>query len=379
MMGQYDVIVIGAGISGAVIAERYASRDKKVLVIEKRNHIGGNCFDYYNEDGILVSKYGAHIFHTNFEDVWKYVNQFSEFNSYVHRVLTVVEKKLVPVPVNITTVNSIFGLSIQNELEMDAWLARNQVQCTNPKNSKEAAISRVGTILYKKMFENYTKKQWNKFPEEMDASVLSRIPVRNNFDDRYFTDKYQALPVGGYTKFFQKILSHPNIHIMLNTDYFDVRNMLPLHSKLFYTGPIDQFFDFKCHMDHLEYRSIRFNFETYQQEFFQKNSVINYPELDVPYTRIVEFKHFTKQIHPKTTICKEISINGNGKNEKYYPVPTQRNHAIFEKYKEETNYLNNIYFVGRLANYKYFNMDQAFKHALDLFYKIEEDEPYLVN
>jgi UDP-galactopyranose mutase len=372
-MKNADILIIGAGISGATLAERYASLGKTVLILEKRNHIGGNCYDYYNDDGILISKYGAHLFHTNDEDVWKYVNRFATWYPYEHRVKAFVDGKLVPIPVNITTVNQLFGLHIQNEKEMQGWLKKHQIHNSNPHNGEEAALARVGKTLYEKMFKNYTKKQWDKYPEELDASVLNRIPVRDNFDDRYFSDKYQALPEGGYTPLFQKMLSHPNITVALDSDYFDIRDRLGEYEKIFYTGPIDQFFDFKYSVDeHLEYRSLRFQFETHDKEFYQKHSVINYPN-DHKFTRIVEYKHFTKQKHPKTTISKEFSVDYEpGVNEPYYPVPNPRNQAIYEKYRKETEKLKNIFFVGRLANYKYFNMDQAFKAALDLFDSLEK-------
>ncbi|CAN5168664.1 UDP-galactopyranose mutase [soil metagenome] len=370
----YDIIIIGAGISGATLAERYATQqNKKVLLLEKRDHIGGNCYDFYNDDGILVSKYGAHLFHTNFEDVWTYIQQFSKWYPYEHRVKASVDGKLVPVPVNITTVNELFGLQIQNESEMDDWLKKNQIANSHPKNSEEAALARVGPILYEKLFKNYTKKQWNKFPAELDPLVLNRIPVRNNFDDRYFSDIHQALPTEGYTKLFEKMLKHPNITVKLNTDYFENRNSYTGHEKLFYTGAIDQFFDFKHSVSQsLEYRSIQFVWETHNQEQYQNNPVINYPN-DYDFTRIVEYKHFTHQKHPKTTISKEISCDFiPGKNEPYYPVPNEKNQAIFELYQQEAENLEEkgVYFVGRLANYKYFNMDQAFKNALDLFNKL---------
>lgn len=364
-----DIVIIGAGISGAVLAERYASIGKNVVILEKRDHIAGNCYDYYNEDGILVSKYGAHLFHTNFEDVWDYVQQFSDWYKYEHKVLARVDGKLVPVPVNITTVNKLLGTSIKNEEEMQQWLEQNALQIDTPKNGKEAALARVGPELYEKIFKNYTKKQWDKYPEELDASVLNRIPVRPNFDDRYFSDKYQYLPKGGYTQMFEKILDHKNITVLLNTDYFDVRDQLNGYEKLFYTGPVDQFFDFKHSIqEKLEYRSIRFVHETLDQEYFQENSVINYPN-EEEFTRIVEYKHITGQKNPKTTIVKEYTTD---EGEPYYPVPNPRNQAIYEKYREEADKLQNIYFVGRLANYKYFNMDQAFKNALDLFKSLEE-------
>ncbi len=368
---EYDIIVVGAGISGAVLAQQYASKqNKKVLILEKRNHIGGNCYDYINEDGILVSKYGAHLFHTNFKDVWEYIHQFSEFTPYQHKVLAFVDNMLVPIPVNITTVNKIFNLNIQNEAEMDDWLSKNQIKNDNPQNGREAALSRVGEVLYEKLFKNYTKKQWNKYPEELAAEVLNRIPVRNNFDDRYFSDTYQGQPKEGYTKLFEKMLDNPNITIKLNTDYFEVKDTLGNYEKLFFTGPIDQFFGYKYSTDDkLEYRSIRFEFETHNTEHYQENSVINYPN-DNEFTRIVEYKYFTGQQHPKTTISKEFSMDYiPGVNEPYYPVPNPKNHEIYAKYQEEAKMLEEkgIYFVGRLANYKYFNMDQAFKNALDLF------------
>lgn len=367
---SYDIVIVGAGISGAVLAERYASCSKSVLIIEKRDHIGGNCYDFYNDDGILVSKYGAHLFHTNFEDVWEYVNRFSSWYPYEHKVLAQVDGCLVPIPVNITTVSKLFGLSIKNEKEMQQWLDDNQVKNNNPKNGEEAALARVGSVLYEKMFKNYTKKQWDKYPAELDASVLNRIPVRSNFDDRYFDDKYQYLPSGGYTQLFNKMLDNPLITVMLNTDYFDIKDQLHDYTKLFYTGPIDRYFDFKYSLkSHLEYRSINFVWETHDVEYYQGSSVINYPSLeDGEFTRIVEYKHFTKQIHPKTTISKEYSVNHvEGKTEPYYPVPNPENQAMYDKYKAEADKLTDIYFVGRLANYKYFNMDQAFKNALDLF------------
>ncbi len=378
-MGHYNIVVIGAGISGAVLAERYASLGKKVLVLEKRNHIGGNCYDYYNEHGILVSKYGAHLFHTNYEDVWEYVNRFSEWYTYEHRVLARVDGMLVPIPVNITTVNKLFGLNIQTESEMQQWLEHVQVKNEHPQNGEEAALARVGPVLYEKMFKHYTKKQWAKDPKELDASVLQRIPVRTNFDDRYFSDKYQALPAGGYTQMFERIFSHPNIEVRVNTDFFDMRESPEIvgAEKIFYTGPIDRFFDYKYSTQgkKLQWRSIRFEWETLNMDSFQENSVINYPDpRDGDFTRIIEYKKITQQKHPKTTICREYSTDFG---EPYYPVPNPENDAIFQQYKLEADKLKNIYFVGRLANYKYFNMDQAFKNALDLFNALEG--PTLLN
>ena len=367
-----DILIIGAGISGAVLAERYAAIGKKVLILEKRDHIAGNCYDYIDENGILVSKYGAHLFHTKEEDVWKYVNRFSSWYKWEHKVIAKVDNQLVPIPVNITTVNKIFNLNISTEEEMRNWLEENRIEIENPKNGKEAVLDKVGPVLYEKMFRHYTKKQWDKFPEELDADVLNRIPVRTNFDERYFSDKYQALPENGYTKMFENILKHPNIRVELNTDYFDVKDEISGYSKLFYTGPIDRFFEFKYSLeDKLEYRSINFVSETVDKEYFQENSVVNYPGMEVDFTRIVEYKHFGNQKSEKTTIVKEFTVDTG---EPYYPVPNKKNRTIYERYKKEAENLKDIYFVGRLANYKYFNMDQAFKNALDLFKSLEGKE-----
>lgn len=368
MMTQADIVVIGAGISGATLAERYAAHGYQVLVLEKRDHVGGNCYDYYNEAGILVAKYGPHIFHTNDEGVWKYVNRFAEWQPYEHRVLAKVDGKLVPVPVNITTVNTLFDLDLRTEEEMKAWLATHQVPNAQPQNGREAALARVGEVLYTKIFKNYTRKQWDKWPEELDASVLNRIPVRTTFDDRYFADTYQALPVGGYTKLFENMLSHPNITVKLETDFFDIKDQIKGFQKMFYTGPIDRFFEFKKDVqEKLEYRSLRFEHETLDQESYQGHAVINYPN-EEQFTRIVEYKFLTGQRHPQTTIVKEYST---AEGEPYYPVPNPRNRQLYAQYQKRAARLKNIYFVGRLANYKYFNMDEAFKNALDLFDRLE--------
>lgn len=371
-MEKFDIVVIGAGISGAVLAERYASTGKKVLVLEKRNHIAGNCYDYIDSNGILVSKYGAHLFHTNDEEVWQYVNQFADWYEWEHKVLAKVDGQLVPVPVNINTVNKLFKLNIRTEKEMEDWLNAHRPRLLNVQNGKDAALSRVGWVLYEKMFRHYTKKQWDKYPEELDASVLNRIPVRTNFDDRYFTDKYQALPKGGYTAMFKKILSHPNITVKLSTDYFDVKPKISGYEKLFYTGPIDRFFDFKHSLkEKLEYRSINFVTETVNKEYYQENSVVNYPGKDVGFTRIIEYKHFGNQQSKRTTVVKEFTVD---EGEPYYPVPNERNQRIYDKYRAEAEKLMDVYFVGRLANYKYFNMDQAFKNALDLFNNLQQSD-----
>jgi len=368
-MKKIDILIVGAGISGSVLAERYANMGKKVLILEKRDHIAGNCYDFIDGNGILVSKYGAHLFHTNFEDVWQYVNLFADWYDYEHKVVARVDDKTVPIPVNITTVNTLFGEQILSKEEMSEWLEDARIPFEKPANGEEAVLNRVGPELYEKMFKHYTKKQWDKYPGELDASVLERIPVRHDWDDRYFSDKYQALPKGGYTALFENILDHPNIEVMLNTDFFDVKDEISGYEKLFYTGPVDRYFEFKESLvEKLEYRSINFVTETHDVEFYQENSVVNYPGLDVDFTRIVEYKHFGNQKSDKTTIVKEFTVD---EGDPYYPVPNPRNQEIYAKYKEEVDKLTDVHFVGRLANYKYFNMDQAFKNALDLFESLE--------
>ena len=366
-----DILIIGAGISGATLAERYASAGRTVTVLEKRNHIAGNCYDHYDDNGILVSAYGAHLFHTNDEEVWEYVNRFGEWYPWEHRVVARVDGKTVPIPVNMTTVNTLFGLNLRSEDEMQQWLDRNRIPFEKPANGEEAVLNRVGPVLYDKMFRHYTKKQWDKYPEELHASVLERIPVRQNTDDRYFSDTYQALPKGGYTRMFENMLNHPNITVRLNTDYFDVQEEYEAYGKLFYTGPIDRFFEFRDALtERLEYRSINFVTELLDQDYYQENSVVNYPGREVDFTRIVEYKHFGDQKSPKTTIVKEFTVDGG---EPYYPVPNEKNQKIYEQYRAKAEALTDVYFVGRLANYKYFNMDQAFKNALDLYKSLETE------
>jgi UDP-galactopyranose mutase len=362
-----DIIVVGCGLSGCVIAERFASvLNKKVLIIEKRDHIGGNCYDYIDEKtGILVNKYGAHLFHTNHEQVWNYVNQFEEWIRWEHKVLGMVDNKLVPIPVNITTVNQVCLQNIKNEQEMELWLKENQVICSEITNSEQVAKQRVGNLLYEKIFKTYTKKQWNKDPNELKPEVLERIPIRNNFDSRYFSDKYQALPKHGYTQFFKRLLDHPNITVRLETNFSDLD--IPKDKMIIYTGPIDQYFS-SIGLPPLEYRSIRFVSESFENmNYYQPNSVVNYPGSEVDFTRIVEYKHFLNQSSPHTIIIKEYSSD---EGEPYYPVLNDQNIELYQKYQKMASKEKNVFFIGRLANYKYFNMDEAIKNALDHFEKL---------
>jgi UDP-galactopyranose mutase len=368
---KYQILIVGAGISGSVLAQQYSTIGKRVLVIDKRNHIGGNCYDFFNKDGVMVSQYGAHLFHTNYLKVWQYLQKFSQWIPYKHKVLSSVEDKLVGIPVNIKTVNTLFSLDIKNSKEMDKWLSKEQIKIPNPKNSEEVALKRVGKRLYDLLFKNYTIKQWGKHPIELDSSVMARIPVRNNFNDYYFNDKYQAQPKEGFYKLFGKILDHELITVSLGVNFFDYKKTTDLTNfeKIFYSGPIDSFFDYNIDGKKLEYRSIDFQFETHDKEYFQGNSVINYSNKN-KFTRIAEYKHITGQKISKTTISKEFP---SSIGEPYYPVPTRENRSLYKKYKAMAKKLNNIYFIGRLAEYRYINMDEAFKNALDLFEKLEKN------
>jgi len=355
------ILIVGAGLSGCTVARVMADAGHAVHIIEKRNHIAGNCYDFINEHGIRISMYGAHLFHTNSEQVWEFVQRFATWIPWEHRVIGRIQDTEFPIPVNRDTVNQLCNTSLQTEQDMKEWLLAHQIPCTTPQNSEEMALSRMGPELYEKIVKHYTYKQWAKYPAELDASVLARIPVRTN-EDRYFTDVHQALPKDGYTAFVQSMIEHPSIRISLNTDY--AKEMREEYDVLCYTGPIDLYHN---GLPKLEYRSIRFETEHRMVDQFQSNSVVNYPSTEEPYTRIVEYKHFLNQHAPgKTTIVKEYTTS---EGEPYYPVPTKKNQELYEQYKQlptETG----VYFVGRLANYKYYNMDAAIENALGVAQEI---------
>jgi UDP-galactopyranose mutase len=359
-----SVLIVGCGLSGVVMADRFArEKNKKVLVIDKREHIGGNVYDYIDpETDILMNKYGAHLFHTNNERVWEYVNRYGKWVRWDHRVIGKIDHTVFPIPININSVNTLCEKNIKDSSEMKDYLQTIQHCYETIHNSEEMALSRVGQELYEKVFKQYTYKQWAKYPDELDPSVLARIPIRTDFDDRYFTDRYQALPQKGYTHFIEQILSHPNITVKLNTNYFDMIDIEPKPEITIYTGPIDEYYP---DMDPLEYRSIDFIVERHKNMmFYQPNSVVNYPGNDTPYTRIVEYKHFLNQQSNDTVIVKEITKD---KGEPYYPIPNQKNMAQYEKYKEKAGKEKDTHFLGRLANYKYFNMDEAIANSLTYF------------
>ncbi len=365
---MFDYLIVGAGFAGSVLAERLASRaGKKVLLVEKRDHIGGNAYDYHNKDGILIHKYGPHIFHTNSREVFDYLGQFTPWRPYEHKVLASVDGQLVPIPINQNTINQLYGLNLSSD-EVETFLNSKAEKISPVKTSEDVVISKVGKELYEKFFKGYTKKQWDLDPSELDASVTARVPTRTNKDDRYFTDTYQAMPLYGYTKMFQKMLSHPNIKIMLNTDYKEIMDIIP-YQHMIYTGPIDNFFNY-CYGP-LPYRSLNFKFETIEAEFYQPTGTVNYPN-EHAYTRITDFKYLTGQKHHKTTVVYEYPV---AEGDPYYPVPRPENAEIYKKYQQLASSMTNTFFVGRLATYKYYNMDQVVAQALTLFKKLVPSQP----
>lgn len=363
---------MGAGLAGSVLAERLASKaNKKVLLIDKRNHIGGNTYDYYNSDGILIHKYGPHIFHTNSKEVFDYLGKFTDWRPYEHHVLASVDGQLVPIPINQNTVNSLFGLNLSGEQVHDFFNSRAEKK-DQVLTSEDVVVNAVGRELYEKFFKHYTIKQWALDPSELDASVTARVPTRTNKDNRYFTDKFQAMPLHGYTNMFRSLLDHSNIHLMLNTDYKDVVNEIKFKT-LIYSGPIDDYFDF-C-FGKLPYRSINFKNQTIDSENYQSTGTVNYP-MSQAYTRITEFKHLTGQKHEKTSIVFEYPT---AEGDPYYPIPRKENTDIYNQYKLLAESEPNTFFTGRLGTYKYYNMDQVVAQSLALFRKLNSKDSAYVN
>ncbi len=365
---MYDYLIVGCGFAGSVLAERLArEEDKKVLILDKRPHIAGNAYDCYDDTGVLIHKYGPHIFHTNSLDVFEYLSRFTEWCPYEHRVLASVDGQEVPIPINLDTINQLYGTKLTSA-EVTDFFASKAEKRSPILTSEDVVVNTVGTELFEKFFKGYTKKQWDLYPAELDASVTARVPTRTNRDDRYFTDTYQAMPAQGYTAMFQKMLDHPNIHIMLNTDYRDVISMIP-HKELIYTGPIDQYFDYR--FGKLPYRSLEFRFETKDQEQYQKVGTVNYPN-SYQYTRITEFKHLTGQQHHRTSLVYEYP---QAEGDPYYPIPRAQNTELYNQYRKLAGTLDKVHFIGRLGTYKYYNMDQVVAQALALFRKLQSREP----
>lgn len=357
---EYKYVIVGAGLAGLTMAERIANELKeKVLIIEKRNHIGGNVYDSYNEDGILIHNYGPHIFHTNDQGVYEYLSRFTKWNDFWHRVLTYVDGNLVPMPITVETINKLYNLNLDCS-QVEEFLKEQAVEIDEIKTSKDVALSKVGKDIYEKIFESYTRKQWGIDPSELDTSVISRIPIRLNRDTRYFADKYQGMPKRGYTKMCENMAANKNIKILLNTDYKEVLQDIK-YDTLIYTGATDEFYNFKH--GKLAYRSVNFVFETFDQEQYQEAPVVNYPN-DYDFTRITEYKKLTWQDHKKTTIGKEFP---SAEGEPYYPFPTKEYKDQFALYEEEMKKESKVIFLGRLAEYRYYNMDAVVRRALDAF------------
>jgi len=360
---MFDYLIVGAGFAGSVLAERLANgAGKRVLIVEKRPHIGGNAYDHYDDAGILVHKYGPHIFHTNSREVFAYLSRFTAWREYQHRVLASVDGQLLPMPINLDTVNRLYGLGLTS-FELEGFFARVAEQCDPVRTSEDVVVSKVGRDLYEKFFRSYTRKQWGLDPSELDASVTARIPVRTNRDDRYFGDTYQAMPLHGYTRMFELMLESPKIKVMLNTEYREIKDLIPFR-ELIYTGPVDAYFDFR--FGRLPYRSLDFQFETLDRERYQATGTVNYPNEHL-YTRVSEFKHLTGQEHRRTTIVYEYP---KAEGDPYYPVPRPENAERYKEYQALARTTRNVHFVGRLATYKYYNMDQVTAQALALYARI---------
>jgi UDP-galactopyranose mutase len=359
----FDYLIVGAGFAGSVLAERLArGSGKKVLLVDRRPHIGGNAYDCYDDAGILIHKYGPHIFHTNSKEVFEYLSTFTEWRPYEHRVRASVDGQLVPIPINLDTINQLYGLSL-NSMEVEGFFASMAEARDSIRTSEDVVVARVGRELYEKFFRGYTRKQWGLDPSQLDAMVTSRVPVRTNRDDRYFTDTYQAMPQRGYTRMFEKMLDHPNIKILLNCDYREIRDEVA-YDKLIFTGPVDEFFDYRY--GKLPYRSLRFDFRTVNQEWAQSSAVINYPNEHL-YTRVTELKRLTGQEHAKSTLVYEFP---QAEGDPYYPVPRPENAELYKKYQALAEATPNVQFVGRLATYKYYNMDQVVGQALSVYARL---------
>ena len=363
----YDYLIVGAGYAGSVLAERLASQHgARILLIDRRPHVGGNAYDEPNEDGILYHKYGPHIFHTNSEQVVDYLSQFTEWRPYEHRVLAQVRGQQVPIPINRTTLNMLFDAKLETDEDAAEFLASRSEPVDNIQTSEDVVINAVGRELYELFFRGYTRKQWRLDPSELDKQVTSRIPTRTNTDDRYFSDTFQAMPRDGYTAMFKRMLDHELIEVRTGVDYRDIRNKVDAH-QIIYSGPIDEYFDFR--FGKLPYRSLRFDHQTLGEEWHQPVAVVNYPAEDVTYTRITEYKHLTGQEHPRTTITYEYP---SAEGDPYYPVPRDENQALYKKYEALADATSGVTFVGRLATYRYYNMDQIVGQALATFRRLDE-------
>jgi UDP-galactopyranose mutase len=353
-----------------VLAERLATQlGKRVLVVDRRPHVGGNAYDEKDAAGVLMHRYGPHIFHTNSDEVSGYLSQFTRWRPYEHRVLASVRGGLmVPIPINRTTLNALYSLDLKSDEEAAAYLAARAEPVEKIRTSEDVVVSAVGRELYETFFQGYTRKQWGMDPSELDKSVTARVPTRTNTDDRYFTDKFQNMPADGYTRMFENMLDHKGIELELGVDFEDVRGEV-VYDRLIFTGPVDEYFDFRH--GKLPYRSLKFRHETLDQEWFQPVGTVNHPAESTPYTRISEYKHMTGQKAGRTTITYEYP---SAEGDPYYPVPRPENQALYKKYEAMALETPNVHFVGRLATYRYYNMDQVVGQALAAYRRIAERE-----
>lgn len=362
----YDYLIVGAGFAGSVLAERLASvLDKRVLVIDRRPHIAGNAFDHYNEAGVLVHRYGPHIFHTNAKRIVDYLSHFTQWRPYEHRVLAQVNDQQVPIPINLTTLNMLYGLNLDEEQAAE-FLASRAEPVEHIRTSEDVVVNQIGRELYETFFRGYTRKQWGLDPSKLDKSVTARVPTRTNTDDRYFTDSFQMMPQDGYTVLFENLLNHPNITLQLDVDFEALRDQIDYH-HLIYTGPIDEYFGYQ--LGKLPYRCLRFEHKTFDQAVFQPVGVVNYPSEDVPYTRITEYKYLTGQRHPKTSVTYEFPTD---QGDPYYPIPRAENTELYRRYRALADATPGVTFLGRLGSYRYYNMDQVVGQALATFEHLAE-------
>ena len=365
---DYDWLVVGAGFAGSVLAERLArERGERVLLIDRRPHVAGNAYDHLDAAGLLIHQYGPHIFHTNSRDVFEYLSRFTRWRPYQHQVLGRVDGCLVPIPINLDTINKLYRLDLTSA-ELDAWFVARAEPVDVIRTSEDVVVSKVGRELYEKFFRDYTRKQWGLDPSELDKSVTARVPVRTDRNDRYFTDEFQFMPAQGYTRMFERMLEHPNITVRVGTDYRMLGQGVSFR-RMIWTGPVDELFGY-C-FGRLPYRSLRFVHETLDQERFQSVGTVNYPQTEA-YTRITEYKHLTGQTHKQTSITYEYP---EAEGDPYYPVPRPENHLLYKRYEALADATADTWFVGRLATYRYYNMDQVVAQALATFKRIDASIP----
>lgn len=373
-MSQTNIIV-GSGFSGSTMARLIAEKlDEKVVVVDKKDHIAGNSYDYRDENGIMIHKYGSHIFHTNNEKVWTFLKQFTDFNTYMHEVVGILDGIEAQIPFNFNTLYQVFPETLAKRLEeklLKKFEYNKKVPILEFQKQDDEDLKFLAEYVYEKIFLNYTTKQWGVSPKDVDGAVTARVPVYLSKDNRYFQDKYQGIPLEGYTKVVEKMLDHPNIEVVLNKDFAEYKKEnsdLIKNARIFYTGSIDEFFDYK--FGKLPYRSVNFKFETHNREFYQTHACINYPN-NYDFTRIHEYKHYLNDKSEKTVIAKEYSeFFELGKNERYYPIASEENAKLYQKYLDEAKNLKDVYFFGRLGDYKYYNMDLAVARAIELFEEV---------